>query len=191
MPPANPSFIFYLTGGGNPALVLENGNLNYPFLGAGIAYQQAATPAFSGNYGVSFTQTQPASSAEDDGTGWMTATASAIPPSLSGIVDSSAGLGGDLPFTGTFGSANSNDMFIGTLLSNSSAFLTFNPFNLDFYMIDGSVGAPGGFFVETDVLATAQVTLGYYAAQSPLACPTGFTCSNAQRSRIRRGSLHK
>jgi hypothetical protein len=184
-PAYQPVFIAYLTGNGNPALVLERGGGSYPLLGAGIAYPQSATPTFSGDYGFSFTQLN--SSVENDGT----AQTIAASPSFSGLADSSANTTTPLDptltdhdFTGSFASPQSNGIFTGTFSNNDSATdavgnafnvgnNTNNQFAADFYIVDPSQG----FFVETDLvnpsLPSGQVSFGYYGARAPLCatCP--------------------
>jgi len=196
-------FLLYLTGdvtngycpadtadnGNCPALVVAVGNANYPFIGTGIAYPQASSPTFPPiNTGFSFTQYS--SSGEEDGTAQMTAAPNATPPSSSGIADNSIngvnlGFGGTYDPSGCFITAGSNlvavpNCYPGTLSSGSSAFQTdLNQISVHFYVIDGSLGNPGGFFVETDWLeqmeagvSTPQVSFGYFAAQCPINSPT-------------------
>lgn len=166
VPPAHPMFepelFFYLTGSGNPPLVLWAGDAvnNYPALGTGIAYPQSAgSLAFGGDYGFSFTQE---TGSESDGTGQIAADASA--DTWSGVVDISSQL--PLPVSGTFQPPLSNGRFSGTLLSSANAGNT-----AEYYIIDPS----HGFFVETDLVnpGTGTVTLGYYVARTPVCtgCP--------------------
>ena len=195
-------FLFYLTGNGTTALVLEIGNANYPFIGTGIAYPQSASPTFpdpnnGGMYGFSFTQQN---GTEYDGTALMTANPAAAPPSLSGIVDNNTGA--DQAFSGTFTSPPSgcyaeplsNGCFAGTFSNvKSGAFIGSPPaqdayaFAADFYIID----ADHGFFVETDLLQqqTPQVSFGYYACRNSV---TGTpTCPTTQQSDTHRNLLRK
>ena len=167
------TYIFYLTGNGNPALVLAVGETSFPFLGTGIAYPQSASaPTFSGSYGLSFTQQL--GPVEFDGTGEMTVAS----PALSGAAD--VGPTVDQGFSGTFSSQNcsgvtgcfpgsfsnaagnsgSSSAFQGNNVSNPNAPVAFNA---DFYMIDSS----HGFFAETDLLTQEQVTFGYFATSTP------------------------
>jgi hypothetical protein len=174
---------FYLTGNGNPALVLQGGDNAYPSLGAGIAYPQStANPAFNGDYGLSFTQED---DAENDGTAQMNANQPAL--TLSGFADSSINPGlsslPDQSFGGTFTSPSAIGPFSGTLenVNQSSAFTVGNNetsgFAVNYYFID-----PGhGFFVETDLVnsvppaspptPSGQVSYGYYATRTPV-CPS-------------------
>ncbi|MFZ0686304.1 MAG: hypothetical protein WAM89_12245 [Terriglobales bacterium] len=176
----NPALFFYLTGNGNPALVLEGGDTAYPSIGTGLAYLQSA-PAFGGgDYGLSYTQVS--SSGENDGTGQLNASLTA--QTVAGFADSSANAGSpslpDQAFGGTFGSPTVNVPFAGTLenVNQSTAFsvgnnTTNNEFGVNFYIID----ADHGFFVETDLVnpspGSDQVSFGYFAARTPLCtgCP--------------------
>jgi hypothetical protein len=177
-PPTKPSFspklIFYLTGNGNPALVLDgsdtSGAINYPSVGAGIAYPQSAGPfTFGGDYGFSFTQQN---GTENDGTGAMTANPAAN--TLSGVVDANSGFNptSNNSLSGTFGTpaAAANGRFPGTF---SSPIFDFSPFAMDYYAIDSN----HGFFIETDLVnptaPSAVVTFGYYAARTAVCagCP--------------------
>ena len=211
-PGFNPTFVFYLTGNGNPALVLAfstrvdpiTGSPDYPLLGTGIAYSQSTAPTFPDpdhgvGYGLSFTQQN---GAEFDGTGLMVASATATPPSFSGTVDNNTGL--DNLFSGTFPSPYSNDCLTGlpgcfvSTLSNvqSSAFVGTSPngnyaLAADFYIIDED----HGFFVENDLSAlvaaglTPQVSLGYYACRNSVTGPP--TCPTTQQSAMDGGVLRK
>jgi hypothetical protein len=161
IPGYQPTVFIYLTGNGNPALVLDGGGINYPSLGAGIAYPQSAAPlAFGGDYGFSFTQQN---GSESDGTGQMTANATVN--TVSGVFDINSGFSPSFnnPFNDTFVSPSPNGRFAGTLFNSG--------IEVEYYIID-----PGhGFFVETDLVnpGTGQVSFGYYAARTPVcaSCP--------------------
>jgi len=170
-PDYQPVYYFYLTGNGNPALVLDGGDisgaLNYPNLGAGIAYPQSTAPlTFGGKY--SFTLSQQNGS-ENAGTGQMTANSAG--GTLSGAVDinlASSSAAFDNLFMGTFVAPASNGRFAGTF--NGQVF-DVSPFTAEYYAVD-----PGhGFFVETDLVnpnaPSGVVSFGYYAART-LVCPT-------------------
>ncbi len=173
-----PVFLFYLTGNGNPPLILEGGTTAYPSLGAGIAYPQTGTAAFNGDYGFSFTQQN---GSENDGTAQLNANAANTPP-ISGLVDANLGGGSsqDNGFLGTFNSPTSNVPFSGTLYADPNA-QNSNVFPaaptpamaVDYYFIDPE----HGFWIETDLVnpspGTGQVSFGYYAARTPVCagCP--------------------
>ena len=174
-----PPLFFYLTGNGNPLLVLEGGDTYYPSIGAGIAYPQSnATATFSGTYGMSFTQDLTGTS-ENDGTAQLNATTT--PPSLSGIADINLSFGAnpDQPFTGTFTAPTATGPFPGILVGTNDTNLSsvvFTPqIAVDYFYID-----PGhGLFIETDLVNApspeqpGQVSIGYYAARTPVcaSCP--------------------
>jgi len=176
----DPTFYFYLTGltgAGEPAaLVLEGGDTHYPSVGTGVAYLQSGAAAFSGDYGMSFTQ-ESSGSSETDGTAQLNANVANTPP-VSGLADASNGEGQDNGFLGTFTPPTSNAPFSGTLYADPNAVnqnVFSVPIAVDYYFID-----PGhGFFVETDLVnatspeQTGQVSLGYYATRTPVCagCP--------------------
>jgi len=168
-PVIEPVFFLYLTGNGNPPLVLDAGdfniNRNYPSLGVGIAYPQSSGPlTFGGEYGFSFTQSNNGS--ENDGSGQMTAnSATGV---LSEIADINVAFGPTFSnsFTDSFSvPPPSNGVFPGTMFNSSAA--------MDYYIIDPS----HGFFIETDLVnpnsPTGVVSFGYYAARTPVCtgCP--------------------
>lgn len=180
-----PVFVFYLTGAGNPPLVLEGGDNHYPSLGVGIAYPQSTeTPAFSGDYALSFTQ-ELSGASENDGTAQLNANETTTPPSLSGFTDINFDFAANLdqPFTGTFSTPTATGPFPGILLGTNNTTLNSVAFTpqiaVDYYFID-----PGhGFFVETDLVnsvppttpptPSGQVSIGYYATRTPVCtgCP--------------------
>jgi hypothetical protein len=174
-----PAFVFYLTGNGNPPLLLDVGDTtnnpqtgfpNYPSVGAGIAYPQSTAPlTFSGKYGFGLTQQN---GSEADDTGQMTVDAATN--TLSGFTDTSSGFSGD-PLSGSFGAPSANGRFAGSLSGQAFDFLDPNTssFAVEFYAIDSG----HGFFVETDLKdpnnPSAVVSFGYYAARTPVcaSCP--------------------
>jgi hypothetical protein len=171
-PVFQPEFFFYLTGNGNPPLVLDVGDTahNYPNLGIGLAYPQAAAPfSFNGKYGVNFTQSN--FGIESDAAAQITV--DGIAQTLSGVVDTnqfSSSLP-DTPLTGSFGTISSNGRFPGQLTNTffPTSGSTPNTIAVDFYLID-----PGhGFFIETDSLTSFEFSLGYFAARTPVCqgCP--------------------
>jgi hypothetical protein len=170
--PFRPPLIFYLTGNGNPALVLYAGgeSLNYPALGVGIAYPQSAERRLgNGKYGISFTQQN---GSENDGTSRVTVDLAAS-LALSGIVDdlrdSAFGVGS--PLNGTLGSQDSFGRIAGTWLVGNGVGAVQT--KVEYYTIDSA----HGFIIETDLLdpqsPSGQVSLGSYAARTPVCdgCP--------------------
>jgi hypothetical protein len=164
-PGTSPVLFLYLTGNGNPPLVLVGVDPNYSSVGAGLAYPQSAAPfTFSGDYGLSFTQQN---GSENDGTGVLTANSSAN--TQSGVADANSAFNptSNNPITGTFGTPDSNGRFSGTF---ASPIFDFSPFAAEYYAIDSN----RGFFIETDLVnstaPSAVVSFGYYAARTPV-CP--------------------
>lgn len=172
-PPFHPLYIFYLTGNGSEAAVLDAGDLNvaqnYASLGAGIAYPQSAPPfPFTGGYGFSLTQQN---GAQLDGTGqWV---ADPNTKTLSGFMDTGTASGSLVG--GSFASAGPDGRFAVDLSGSGFAFTSPSTSTLqtNFYAIDST----RGFFVETDLTdptsPSSTVSLGYYAARTPLCtgCP--------------------
>lgn len=162
-----PELIFYLTGNGNPPVVLSL-DTTLGTLGFGMANPQTTSAiAFNGKYGLSFTQG--VSALENDSTAQISVNASA--GTLSGIVDSNLAFNGqlDTPLTGTFTSETIPGRFSGTL-SNTlfpSPESVSGTLSMDFWLIDSTQG----YFIETDSLKSAQLTFGYLAARTPV-CPT-------------------
>jgi hypothetical protein len=155
-PAYQPVLFLYLTGNGNPPLFLDSGGVNYPSLGAGIAYPRSASSlTFNGDYGFSFTQQN---GSETDGTGQFTASAAAN--TVSGVADFNSGfaLSAGQTLNDTFVSPDSNGRFAATLFNSTIA--------VEYYIID----ANHGFFVETDLVnpGSGQVSFGYYAARTPV-----------------------
>ncbi len=161
-----PEFIFYLTGNGNPPLVLD-ADVNIGSLGSGIAYPQTAAPfSFNGKYGLSFTQNS--GGLEYDGTGQITVVGSSS--TLSGVIDTNLGFSPqpNTPLTGTFTTIPTSGRVIGTL---SNTFFptpanTPNTLAVAFYMIDSN----HGFLIETDSQFSGLLTFGYLAPRTPV-CP--------------------
>ena len=168
-----PVFFVYLTGNGNPPLILYAGdfsaNQGYPSLGTGIAYVQSSAPlTFDGQYGFSLVQQN--GGTENDATAAIAAHSDA--GTLSGTLDNNSGFNPTFnsPVSGTLVAPASNGRFAGTL--DSLAFDS-TPFTAEYYIIDPA----HGFFVETDLVnpnsPTGVVSFGYYAARTPLCadCP--------------------
>jgi hypothetical protein len=172
VPVFQPEFFFYLTGNGNPPLVLNVGDTahNYANLGIGVAYPQAAAPPFSfnGKYGVNFTQYN---GAENDATAQITVDGTT--QALSGVVDTNQGSSSqpDTPLTGSFGAIPNSGRFAGQLTNTffPTPGTTPTTIAVEFYLIDSGQG----FFVETDSLTSFVFSLGYFAARTPVCqgCP--------------------
>lgn len=170
-PKPQPNVLFYLTGNGTPPLVLwsEGEDVNFPAIGTGIAYPQAANASSLsfGNpetYGVAFTQNPNAfTGAEGDGSGNMTSTIG-VTGTLTGTLDEPGNNGiigsGFTPFPllDTFSlPADSFGRISGTFM-NMPGSGTAGP-NVDYYLVNGHQG----FLVENDLPTTSTVTLGYFS----------------------------
>ena len=146
---AGPNFIAYLTGTGNPPLLL---NTDTFALGTGIAYQQSAGPfSFNGPYGVGLSAFD--SSGENNGTAQITADNSA--GTFSGTADINIGFvpTTDLPVSGTF-TVNSNGRFPSTLTAVSNTATT------ALYIVNSGLA----LVIEND---DQQVALGEIGTQAP------------------------
>jgi hypothetical protein len=177
-----PDWVFYLTGSGNPVLVLDadtEPSLGGGGVGTGLAYTATVGATFSGDYGLSFTQNF--TGTEGDSTGQICVNGNSVtcplpsprtPNTLSGTVDQTLGFSplGPSPLTDGFQASAVNGRLTGTL-SDTNFFN--NPLSVAFYLIDSS----HGFFVETDGGAgeTNQgvLTFGYFAGRLPVCqgCP--------------------
>ncbi len=162
-----PELIFYLTGNGNPPLVLDaddNENSLGDFsTGMGFAHPQAATPfSFNGKYGVDFTDSQ--GEVPNTATGRVTASDSA--GNLSGIVDTNFGFSPQPNFglDAAFGSVSTTGRFTGTLENTLFPSPTTVPSTISvaFYPVDDDLI----FFIETDFALTFQSTLGHFSART-------------------------
>lgn len=159
-PAYKPALIFYLTGNGQPALVLNSGgkDLNYPSQGIGVGYPRATgNPAIKGDYGVSFTRQN---GSEDDGTGHITVDPAAN-PSITGLVDdTNSGIGLPTAINDSLGAKDAFGRIAGTFLGSP----------VRYYPIDSTQG----LFVETDfadpIVPSGQITLGSYAARAAAVC---------------------
>lgn len=175
-----PELIFYLTGNGNPPLVLDadinSNSVGYFSTGIGLAHPQAAAPnSFSGRYG--FEAVQSNGGAPSTYTGQATATESS--ETFSGLADAnvnfipSPATQGSGIVTGTFGSIPSTGRFTGTLSGNAfgNAFtaLPNSTASVAFYPVDsGHI-----FLIETDLLTSDESTFGYFSTRTPVCstCP--------------------
>ena len=162
-----PEFIFYLTGNGNPPLVLDADDA-IGSVGIGLAHPQTAAPfSFNGKYGLRFTQSNGQS--ENDATGQITVNGAS--GTLQGFLDTDLDFSPqpNTPLAGTFAAIPNSGRFTGSLDN------TFFPspgsvphtIAVAFYLID--IGH--GYFIETDSLASGELSFGYFATRTPL-CPT-------------------
>jgi hypothetical protein len=164
-----PELIFYLTGNGNPPLILDSDDY-IGSVGTGLAYQQAAAPfIFDGKYGLSFTQSTAAG--ENDGTGQVTVVGTS--KSIAGVVDTNLGSSPqpNTPITGSFGTIPSSGRFSGKLTNTFFPSFGSTPHTIAIrvYLIDSN----HGLFIETDSLTTAELSLGYVEIRTPVcaSCP--------------------
>lgn len=170
-PPFHEGLLLYLTGNGNPALILDNGDSttqNYPSLGVGIAYPQGAGPfGLAGTYGFSLTQQN---GGEIDSVAQFAGDPNTS--SLSGIMDSAGSP--NIPIAGTFGTPGPDGRFTASL---GGQFEFVSPITSDFAAEFYAIDSAHGFFVETDLTdplnPSLTVSMGYYAARTPLCagCP--------------------
>jgi hypothetical protein len=161
-----PEFIFYLTGGGNPPLVLD-ADASSGAIGGGLANPQAAAPlSFNGKYGLYFTQGN--GSLENDGTGQVLANSTSN--TLSGVIDTDLMFSPDpdTSITGTFSTISSTGRSTGTLDNTffPSPARAPNTIAVAFYVVDAS----HAFFLETDSLVSGELSFGYFAARTSV-CP--------------------
>lgn len=177
-----PAWVFYLSGTGGPALMLDadvEPSLASGLgggVGAGIAYPIATGASFSGSYGTIFTQNIYAP--EDDAVGQVNVKGNA----LSGIVDINNPGGAiaidDTSLSGSFQisaisdrlTGTLSDIFFTTIMGTTNANLS-----MAFYPIDSTQG----FFVENDLadssgnFVSGDLTFGYYTSRTPVCqgCP--------------------
>jgi hypothetical protein len=175
-----PAWVFYLTGNGGPALVLDAdiepalaSGLSGGGVGTGIAYRITAGASFSGSYGTIFTQNMLGT--EDDVVGEISASGNA----LSGVLDSSSGQQvDDTSLSGSYRNSAVSGRLTGTITDaffvdaqgNTGASLS-----MAFYPIDSTQG----FFVENDLAdnfgtpISGDLIFGYYTTRTPVCqgCP--------------------
>jgi hypothetical protein len=162
-----PELVFYLTGNGNPALLVLGFDPAAPAVGAGMAYAQASPPLQpSGDYGLNAFNSNKQLTLANDVTGQMTMTldpttnASAV----AGLLDDSRLFG--FPITGDFQATSTGGDYSGTIYASNATSKLQSPMTLDLYLVDDS----HGFLVETDSAASGSTFLGYVAARTPV-CP--------------------
>jgi hypothetical protein len=170
-----PEFIFYLTGSGNPALVLDS-DLNIGSLGVGLSPIQAGPPlSFDGKYGLYFTQGS--SGLENDATAQLSVDGSA--GTLSGIVDTNLSFSPqpNSSITGTFGTIPTTGRTTGTLTNTffPSPGTTPSTLAVAYYIVD----ADHEFFIETDSSLSGLLTFGSVETRTPV-CPN---CQTAKRKK--------
>ena len=161
-----PEWIFYLTGNGNPPVVLSIDTAQGA-LGIGLANPQTNSKiSFSGRYGMSFTQGISASATETDSTAQIVA--DSTKGTFAGAVDSNISFNGqlDTPLSGTFTADSVAGQFSGSI---TDAFFPTpgtisNTLNMDYFLIDSTQG----YFIETDSPQSADLTFGYFASRTPV-----------------------
>ena len=163
-----PEFIFYLTGNGNPPLILD-ADFNLMGFGAGgvgtgIAYPATVPSPFSGSYALYMTESLFGS--ETDLAGEMTVDGTAL--TINGVLDANSFFT-PVPattLTGTFNELTSSGRS-RALLTN--AVFPAAPMSVEIYFID----AGHGFMIENDSLQTFSLGLGYFATRTPICdgCP--------------------
>ncbi|MGO9538994.1 MAG: hypothetical protein ACLPN2_00195 [Terriglobales bacterium] len=167
--PPRPSvkLLAYLTGNGTPPLLLwsEGEDINFPANGIGIAYPHslnASSLAFGNpeNYGLNISQN--ISGTPGYGSGTMRSTivnATTGTGQLAGTLDdtiSNSILSSPVPLLDTFslmGVDSTYGILPGTFMNTGAT----GPF-FDYYQVDGNQG----FMIETDLLSTSGVSLGYF-----------------------------
>jgi hypothetical protein len=162
-----PELIFYLTGNGNPALVLD-ADVNIGSLGAGVVYPQSSPPfSFSGKYGLYLTQSS--FGLENNATAQISIDGNAN--TFSGVVDTDLFLSPqpNTPLTGVFDAIPVSGRTHGALTNTffPTPGSTPNTLATRYYFIDSG----HGFFIETDSVLSGDLTLGYFATRSTV-CPT-------------------
>jgi hypothetical protein len=175
-----PELIFYLTGKGNPPVVLDaDDNPSSSGVGAsgtGLAHPQAASlssSSFNGRYGLRFTQGN-SEGVENDATGQIIVSAPSGTLSNESFVDVDADFNPapDTVLTGTFATNVSGARFTGSL--NNSFFpspntTVPNTIGVAFYLVN-----PGyGFFIETDSANSFELSFGSFDIRTPVcsSCP--------------------
>lgn len=165
-----PELVFYLTGKGTPALILDADVevvLGGGGVGTGVAYPIASGTSFSGTYGLSFTQNFGGTEADAAGAITVDGTAHI----LAGTVDTNSGF---LPqpntaLSGTFAATTISQRLTG-ILSNQ---LFPADLSMAFYPIDLN----HGFFVEIDGgpsgVNPGFLAFGFFSGRAPVCsgCP--------------------
>ena len=164
-----PELISYLTGNGNPPVVLSV-DTTVGALGIGLANPQ--TPAklsFSGRYGLAFTQGVSANGTENDSTAQITA--NGTKGSFSGVMDTNVDFNGQLnsQLSGTFTPTSTLGVFNGAITDPffPTVGTISNTLSMDYFLIDSTQG----YFIETDSITSTDLTFGYFASRTPV-CST-------------------
>lgn len=164
---AGPELIFYLTGNGNPPLILDS-EVTHGSLGIGLANPQSGQPvSFNGKYGLSLTQG--VGPIENDATGQVSVNGTA--DTLAGVLDTNLSFTPQpaTPVTGSFVVQTSSSRFPGQL--TNSFFPTPgsapNTLAVAFYFVDSG----HGYFIETDSITSGELSLGYLETRAAV-CPT-------------------
>ena len=164
-----PELVFYLTGNGNPALVLEFDSAALA-VGAGMAYAQPSPPLQpSGDYGLyAFTVNDKSKPAASDVSGQMTMTLDPTTnvSAATGLLDDSHLFG--FSITGSFSATSTGVDYSGAIdtgVSEAQSKVQ-SSIPLDLYLVDDS----HGFLVETDSATSGSAFLGYFADRTPV-CP--------------------
>jgi hypothetical protein len=168
---AGPELIFYLTGNGNPPLVLDADAVTGG-VGVGAAHPQSAPPfSFDGRYGLNFVETSSSPVQPNNATGQTTVNQASN--TLSGVVDAEANYlpQTPAPFAGSFAAIPSTGRFTGTL--NDSLFSPFtsstNTIPVAFYPVDPN----HILFIEKDSATSFELSFGSFVTRTPVCsiCP--------------------
>ena len=182
-PAPTPIVLFYLTGNGTPPLILwvEGSDPNFPAVGTGIAYPQAAnasTLSFGTpeTYGFRLTQNN---GSEIDSSGEMLTTVNGLAGTITGKIDNLNGNdfngSGPIPLIDTFTVPADNFGRIAGTFMNATG--NPGPF-FAYYLVDDN----HGFFEETDLLNSAAVALGYFAQACDVTSPTSCAAAASMSS---------
>jgi hypothetical protein len=158
-----PDLFFYLTGNGNPPLVLHADSDNFT-QGTGLAYPSVPASSLSGKLAVSYTQNL-LIGIGNDAVGEVTADDSA--GTLAGIVDTNEVFIPvlDTVINGTFAATDDPIRMKGTL-ANEAFGANPDGISVAYYLIDSD----HALFLELDSPQTGQVTFGSLTPRTPI-CP--------------------
>ncbi|HLX70916.1 MAG TPA: hypothetical protein VKV04_14920, partial [Verrucomicrobiae bacterium] len=174
---AGPELIFYLTGNGNPILVLDaddnTNSIAVGSIGSGAALAQSVPPfSFNGKYGVELASVN--SQSQDTATGQIVANASSS-SITEGEIDTNVGF--QLSFvpgqtnptslSGAFGAPAASGRFTGTLSNTYFPATTSGVISGAFYPVTSGLV----YFIETDFVSSGQSTFGFLMSRTPV-CPT-------------------